>query len=174
MNIHDKKTAILAELKVAGTTVKDLADKYQVSPMTIGSWRRKEREELAKVDSHKLADIPKAVVAEVVEEMKDKARVDLSPKQFKKIELDLNKIGQSVNGLREMDEAFKTTLLNLLHWANMKIDEDMKISEWTALVKGVADMHKALFSNESNVVNIVNNQQNNAAEQDAFKSGFRS
>ena len=175
MNIHDKKTTILAELKVAGTTVKELADRYNVSPMTIGSWRRKEREGLAKVETQELADIPKAVVVEVVEEMKDKARdSNLTKAQFKKVELDLDKIGKSVDGLREMDEAFKTTLLNLLHWANTKIDEDMKISEWTALVKGVSDMHKALFSNENNTVNIVNNQQNNVAEIDAFKAGFRS
>ena len=69
MNIHDKKTTILAELKVAGTTVKELADRYNVSPMTIGSWRRKEREGLAKVETQELADIPKAVVVEVVEEL---------------------------------------------------------------------------------------------------------
>jgi len=172
MTIQDKKVAILAELK-GGETVKDLASKYEVNPMTISSWRRKERDELSKIDSQKLVDIPKETVTEVITEMKFKAEQDLTPKQFEKMELQLDKIGNSVEGLRDMDEAFKTTLLNLLHWANMKIEEDMKISEWTQLVKGVSDMHKTLFSKDSNVVNIVNNQQNNVAEIDAFKAGFR-
>ncbi len=173
MTIQEKKVAILAELK-AGATVKELAAKYDISVMTIGGWRRKDREEQEKIDSLKLAEIPKKVVHEVVEEMKAKAEVDLTPKQFEKVELQLDKIGKSVDGLRDMDEAFKTTLLNLLAWANNKIEEDMKISEWTQLVKGVSDMHKTMFSKENNVVNIVNNQQNNMAEVDTFKAGFRS
>jgi len=166
--IREKKLAILAD-SANGETPMELSIKYGVAPNTIRGWLSKDQE--AK-DMAKIAKAPERVVKATIEEIKAKAAI-LPAKACNKIETELDKISGNVKGLQALDAKFQDTFINLLSWANNRISEDMKISEWTTLVNGVKDLHKTIFSQENTQINIVNNQQNNSADKDAFKAGFR-
>ena len=127
-----------------------------------------------------MANVSKVVIAEVVEEIKIKAeeKAENFPKEAKdlpKLSAQLKKIKDGVEGLHSLDEDFQNTLRKLLTYANEKITDDMKISEWTQIMKGIVEMHGMMYGKGGgSVVNIVNNQQNNSASVEAFKVGLRS
>ena len=176
LNVDQKRIAILAELS-KGAKAAELAERYDVNPMTIGSWRRKARLEAEKADVLEIEEIPPETIKAVVQEVREKAESsDISKAQYKKLTKELNKIEEGIPSLQLLDTAFHQTMLNLLTFANNQINDDMKISDWRSLVEGISQLHKELFGKDSiNNVNIVQANNTNVNPSTAeFKSGFRS
>lgn len=177
LDINQKRVAILAEL-AKGEIASDLAKKYEVTPNTIGKWKKEARIAAMKEEAVELSAIEPEVLTSVIQEVKNKAESNpnLTAKQFIKIDTQLDKLKEGVTSLQVLDKAFHDTMLNMLMYANERLtDDDIKTSEWTQLVNGIATMHKALFGKDNvNNVNIV--QANNGGGDPSiasFKAGFR-
>lgn len=175
LSIDQKKVAILAELNT-GASATELAIKYDVNPMTIGSWRRKQRLEAERVAILEVETVDADVVASVVAGIKEKASDALPPKQYRKLDAQLDKLQEGVTSLQMLDTAFHNSMMNLLEWANDRIQDDMKVSEWTALVNGISVLHNNMFGKGANTnVNIINsaNVGGSSAKVEKFKASFR-
>lgn len=61
--------------------------------------------------------------------------------------------------------------MNLLTQADSMIHDDMKPSEWAVLVKGISELHTALYSKGS--INNINIMQQNNSGNDEFRASFR-
>lgn len=176
LDMEQKRVAILAEL-LQGETAKDLAIKYDVNPMTIGKWRKEARQKAEQEEAIALTTVEPEVIKSVVEGIKEKAEANpnITTKQYIKLDVQLEKLKEGVTSLQVLDTAFHDTMLNMLTWANNQISDEMKVSEWTQLVNGIATLHKSIFGKDNvNNVNIV--QANNVggnADTTAFKAGFR-
>ena len=177
LSTEQKKIAIMAELNL-GAKLVDVAEKYDVNPMTIGTWRRKARKDAEKDSIIDLETVPPEVIETVLMEVKEKAKKseNLSPKQYRKLDAQLDNLSNGVSSLQLLDTGFHNTMLNLLEWANDKITDDMKVSEWTALVNGISTLHSNMFGKSANTnVNIIqaNNNAGSSAKVEKFKAGFR-
>lgn len=175
MNLVQKKVAILAELN-RGEIAAELAIKYNVNPMTIGKWKREARQAAEKAKVLELEVVEPEVLETVIQEVREKAKsADLTPKQYRKLDAQLDKVSEGVSSLQMLDTGFHNTMLNLLEWANDRINDDMKVSEWTQLVNGISTLHSTLFSKgATNNINIMqNNTSGNTAKVEKFKGGFR-
>ena len=186
-----KRVAVLAEMAL-GAGRKAMAEKYDVNPNTIFNWRKEEAEAktLESITS-KIEPIPLAmadIVLDGIEEpisieelgskLKTKAEASehITPKQFIKLDRDIDKMTTGLTGLKMLETDFQVSILNLLSWANNKIEEDMKISEWTQLVNGISTLHGTMFGKSTGTTINMMNQQNNAgssAEVSKFKGSFR-
>ncbi len=174
----DKKSAIMAEL-ITGASAYDLGMKYNISPTLIGTWRREQRKQAEKIDVQELAAIQPEVLKAVVDEVRTKAEnsSELETHDLEKIYKQLDKVENGVASVQMLEDGFHTTMMNMLVWANNKISDDMKVSEWTQLVNGVSNLHGSLFGKGSSTqINLM--QQNNgggasSAKLEKFKSGFR-
>lgn len=166
-----KQIAILAEMN-RGAKANELALKYDVNPMTIGNWKRKARIEAEKDAVQDLAKVDPVVVETVIQEVREKAKLasDITPTQSVKLDKGLTKLSDGLNGLAVLDTEIQAGLLKALKWANNKIVDDMKISEWTQIVDGITRIHTTL--NGKAGLTQVNIQNNTAAGAD-FKSGMR-
>ena len=188
-----KKVAVLAEMALgAGRTA--MMQKYDVSSTTVLNWRKEAKEKAERVvvtdilDS--TADVPLEMVRNMAEgsdtpqtveqlasTIKEKAVGNVSTKQFAKLELQLDKLAEGITSLKMLETNFHSTIMNLLQVANMKIDEDMKISEWTQLVNGINILHGTLFGKNAGgtTINMMNQQNNggSSAEVSKFKASFR-
>jgi transposase-like protein len=176
LTIEQKKSAILAEL-LQGEKASELAVKYNVNPMTIGKWKKEAREKAEQEEAVELATIEPEVITAVVDGIKEKAEANpnITTKQYIKLDTQLDKLKDGVTSLQVLDKAFHETMLNMLTWANNQISDEMKVSDWTQLVNGIATLHKSIFGKDNvNNVNIV--QANNVggdANVASFKAGFR-
>ncbi len=170
------KVAIMAEL-ARGAKANDLAVKYDVNPMTIGSWKRKARMDAEKGDILEVAvEVEPVVLEAVAQELKAKAKdAGMPAKQYAKFDTQLDKLKDGATSLQLLDTAFHTTMMNLLQWANDRITDDMKIGEWTQLVNGITTMHTALFAKGAdstiNIMQGMNSQS--SAKVEKFKGSFR-
>jgi len=177
MTKAEKKLAILAEMAKGGKA-KELGEKYDVNPLTIGSWMKAQMRQHEKESVVELAHVDPVVLEAVVQDIKDKAANSSTSttKQLDRLDKQLDTIQDGVVGVKALETEFHSTMMNLLKWANGKITEEMKVSEWTQLVSGVSGLHSTLFSKGSNTqINLM--QQNNAggssAKVEKFKNGFR-
>jgi len=178
MNKEQKKLAILAEMAKGGRA-SEVGEKYNVSPLTIGSWMKAQRKEHEKESVAELTHVDPIVLEAVTQEIKDKASNSstITTKQLDRLDVQLDNIKEGVVGVKLLETEFHTTMMNLLKWANKKITDDMKVSEWTQLVSGISSLHSTLFSKGSNTqINLM--QQNNggngsSAKVEKFKGGFR-
>jgi len=171
ITLTEKKKLVLAELKAKTSGVAELSVKYGVGQSTIRAWERMTKNTKA---IKSMADSPKKVVDTTIDAIIEKSEEVLTPKKFVKVERELLKVKDGVNGLQALDAEFQTTFQNLLAWANSKIEEDMKVSEWSTIVGKVTDMYKVIFSQDNTNITVVNNQTNNTANVNEFKAGFRS
>ena len=170
-----KKQVCLAEA-LTGASPQEVATKYGVDVQTVRNWLR---EDARQAERDEVIDLDPIVVATVVGEIKAKAEnsANITTKQINKLERGLDKLQDGLIGLDLLESSFHTTIMNLLDWANGKIVEDMKVSEWTQLVNGITELHSTLFGKGSSTqINLMqqNNQMTSATKVDAFKSGFRS
>lgn len=168
---EQKQIAILAELNRGAKGI-NLANKYDVNPNTIGNWKRKARTEAAKASVQELAEVDPVVVETVIQEVKAKAATapDITTKQAVKLDKGLNKLSDGLDGLAMLDTEIQKGLLKALQWANRKITDDMKISEWTQIVDGITRIHGTL-NGKAGLTQV--NIQNNSAGDSDFKSGMR-
>ena len=193
MNNKQKKVAVLAEMAL-GAKRQDMMAKYGVGSTSIINWRREELEKrerdatvesLAKVEAVPVAmaeimlkDVEEPIsVEDLTSNLKEKASANLSPKEFTKLDRQIDKMADGLTGLKMLETDFQVVMLNLLTWANNKIEDDMKISEWTQLVTGISTLHGTMFGKGAGTtINMM--QQNNGGESSTavskFKSGFRS
>ena len=175
MTLEQKRVAVLAELN-RGEIAAELAIKYEVNPNTVGKWRRDARKKAEQEEVLEVAEVDSVVLQTVIQEVKEKAEKSNIPvKQFRKLDASLDKLSEGVTSLQLLDTAFHNTMLNLLEWANDRIDEEMKVSEWTQLVNGIGTLHSAMFAKGgTNNINIMqNNNSGNTAKVEKFKGGFR-
>ena len=170
-----KKQVCTAEV-LTGASPQEVATKYGVDIQTVRNWVKEDAKQASR---DQVIDLDPVVVATVVNEIKDKAEnsANITTKQINKLERGLDKLQEGLEGLELLESSFHTTIMNLLNWANAKIVEDMKVSEWTQLVNGITELHSTLFGKGSSTqINLMqqNNQMTSATKVDAFKSGFRS
>ena len=165
-----KRTKIMAELAV-GVEAKHLAEKYDESYAKIAGWKANMREgklkkkvlDVAKEDTH--------LIELVVDEIKEKASHKLAPREMKKLEVQLDDLAESDTSLQIMDRKFHDTIVNMLGKVDDYLTQEIKVSEFTSLMKHVGELHKNIFSVENGTT--VNLTQNNA-NVGGFKDGFRS
>ena len=171
----EKKKLILAEMAIGGQA-NELAEKYDVNPMTISSWKRAERKRLEAETVEQARTADPVVLDAVVLELKTKAsESDMPPVEIEKIVKKLDVVVEGVNGLQLLEGELHKTMMKLLGVANSKITDDMKMTDWSMLVTKIGEMHKILFATDS-VTNFNMMQQNNggsSAKVEKFKSGFR-
>ncbi len=170
----EKKKLIMAEMAI-GANVDLLAEKYDVNPMTIGSWRRKAR--LEQEDIVSTTKVDPVVLDAIVLEIKDKAaKSDLTDEELTRVETQLDVAITGVKGLQVLEGKFRDTMIRLLRVANHKIDDEMKLSDWSLMVTKLGELHKTLFSS-GDTTNINMLQQNNGGSStkvEKFKAGYRS
>lgn len=173
-----KKTAIIAGMFVGGNA-NELGKTYNVNPVTIGSWMREEAKKSDKDEVIALKEVDPIALEVMANEVKRKAsdNPNITTKQLIDLEKSIDKVVTGAIGLKLLEAEFHLTIMNLLKVANNKIDNDMKISEWTALVNGINTLHTSLFKISSST-NIQMLQQNNgggvsSAKVEKFKGGFR-
>ncbi len=171
----EKKKLILAEMAIGGMA-NELAEKYDVNPMTIASWKRAERKRLEAETVLEAKSADPVVLDAVVLELKTKvAESDMPPVEMDKVVKKLDVLVEGVNGLQLLESELQQTMMKLLRVANSKITDDMKMSDWSMLVTKIGEMHKILFATDS-VTNFNMMQQNNggsSAKVEKFKGGFR-
>ncbi len=171
----EKKKLILAEMAIGGQA-NELAEKYDVNPMTISSWKRAERKRLEAETVLEAKSADPVVLDAVVLELKTKvAESDMPPVEMDKVVKKLDVLVEGVNGLQLLESELQNTMMKLLRVANSKITDDMKMSDWSMLVTKIGEMHKILFATDS-VTNFNMMQQNNggsSAKVEKFKGGFR-
>ena len=175
MSPDQKQIAILAEMN-RGAKANDLAVKYDVNPMTIGSWRRKARKAAEKDALQELADVDPVVVETVLQEVRAKSEVSdtITPTQAKNLDKSLSKLGDGLVGLDMIDTQIQATMLKALKWADRKITDDMKTSEWSQVIDGITKIHGTLHHKANNTqVNIQNNAELSDTKLDTFKSEMR-
>jgi len=178
MTKEQKKKAILAGLLV-GESPKELGLKYEISPIVISGWAKKQRRDAENEDVMNTAKVDPVVLEAVAQEIKSKAKrnPEITTPQLNKLDVQLDLITEGVVGVQRLEDEFHRTMMNLLTWANAKITDDMKTSEWTHIVKGVSGLHDTMFGKGSNTqINLM--QQNNgggasSAKVDKFRGGFR-
>ena len=164
---HEKRALALAELKM-GATIAEVRDKLDVPYSTILKWRRDEAKHQETAD---IADLDPTVVDVVVRESKKK--IENMP-ESEKLAKEFDKVATAVDGMKLLEAGFHDTMMNMLKWANKRITDDMKVSEWSSLVTGVSTLHRAAFGKDGGTV--INMQQNNvgsSSEVSKFKQGFR-
>ena len=172
---EQKKIAVLAEMLVGGDII-EVAKKYKVDAGTARGWMKREADR-AELDD--VLDLDPIVVATVVEEIKTKAAGSntITTPQLNKLGRGLDKLKDGVDSLAILETNFHDTILEMLNWANLKITEDMKISEWKTLVDGITQLHGTLFgkgsSTQINLMQQNNNNNGSSAKVEKFKGGFR-
>ena len=172
---EEKRVAILAELLV-GVDKYDLSGKYEIDVRVITKWERQHKNQSEKDE---VVELDPVVVATVVNEIKAKAETNenITPKQLDRLGIGLDKLKSGVDSLQLLETDFHNTIMNMLRWANGKINDDMKVSEWTQLVNGITTLHSTLFGKGSSTqINLM--QQNginvgSSAKVEKFKGGYR-
>ena len=178
LNKEQKKTAIIASMLMGGNANK-LGEEYNVNPITIASWMRAEAKKAEQDEAIELKEVDAVALEIVASEVKRKASDNpaITTKQLGKLEKGIDGVVKGAIGLKVLESEFHDTIMNLLNVANKKITDDMKISEWTAIVNGINMLHTSLFKINSST-NIQMLQQNNgggvsSAKVEKFKGGYR-
>jgi transposase-like protein len=172
---EQKKQAVLAEM-LTGSNLTDVATRYKVDAVTIRSWVRKE-DERALADE--VIDLDPVILRAVTKEIKDKAANSptMTTQQLNRLDEGLANIKDGVDGLKLLENNFHDTILKMLTWANSRITDDMKISEWKTIVDGIVSLHSTLFgkgsSTQINLMQQNNNNNASSAKVEKFKGGFR-
>ncbi len=177
LNKVQKKKAIMARMLVGGNA-NEIGEEFNTSPLTINKWMR---DELTSDDQDEVIDlisVNPVVLTAVADEVKRKASssTTITTKQLDKLDREIDKVTKGVVGLQMLEAEFHDSIMKMLVWANNKITDDMKISEWTQLVNGISTLHTALFSKGSNTqINLMQNNGGGAssAKVDKFRGGFR-
>jgi len=176
MTKEQKKLAIMAEMTKGGKA-NEVGERYNVNPITINSWMRTQRKEHEKESVAQLAKVDPIVLEAVVQEVKEKAENSstITTKQLDRLDIQLDNIKDGIVGVQQLEPEFHNTMMKLLKWANNKITDDMKVSEWTQLVTGISQLHGTMFGKGSSTqINLM--QQNNgtsSAKVEKFRGGFR-
>lgn len=172
---EQKKTSIIASMLVGGNA-EELSKEYGVNISTIRMWMNKER---ANAERDEVINLDSVVLEAVSQEIMNKAENNptVTTKQLNKLDKGLVKLKDGVAGLEMLESEFHDSIMKLLTWANNKISDEMKVSEWTQLVNGITSLHSTLFSKGSNTqINLMQQNNNNnasSAKVEKFKGGFR-
>ena len=171
----EKKLAIMAGI-LKGATAADMGKDYDVSPITIGAWMRESRKESERTKVAEVASVDPVVLEAVVEDIRTKASNSstTTTKQLNRLDKELDNLVEGVAGIEMLERGFHTSVMNLLTWANDKISDDMKVSEWTQLVNGISTLHSSIFGRGSaTTINMMQQNNTSSAKVEKFKGSFR-
>ena len=171
----EKKLAIMAGM-LKGASASDMGEEYNVSPITIGAWMRDQRKEAEKADIQTLASVDPVVLTAVVDDIRTKASSSTTSttRQLNKLDKELDNLVEGITGIEVLERGFHDSILKLLTWANQKITDDMKVSEWTALVNGISILHSSIFGKGSaTTINMMQQNNTSSAKVEKFKGSFR-
>ena len=177
LNKEQKKKAIMAGMLTGGSAT-ELGEEYNVNPITIGSWMKAHAKTADKDEVLDLKEVDPIALEVIGTEVKRKAsdNPNITTKQLDKFEKGVDGIISGVVGLQLLETEFHTLIMKLLKWADKKITDDMKISEWATLVDKITSLHTSLFKTTNTNINLL--QQNNgggvsSAKVEKFKGGYR-
>ena len=174
---EQKKKAIMAKMLMGGDA-EEVAEEYTVSSAIIVKWMRDHSRTVNKDDILNLKSVDPIALELVGEAVKRKAADSptITSKQLNSLEAGVDGVVKGVVGLQLLEDKFHKLILKLLTWADNKITDDMKISEWATLVDKITILHTSLFKTSNTSINML--QQNNgggtsSAKVDRFKAGYR-
>ena len=172
---EQKKMAVLAEILVGGNII-EVAKSYKVDVQTVRLWARADAK---KHEIDELLELDPVAVSAVVLEIKAKAEAsaEITTPQLNRLNKGLDEVKKGVDSLHMLETEFHDSIMKMLKWANKKITDDMKISEWKVIVDGITQLHGTLFgkgsSTQINLMQQNNNNNASSAKVEKFKGGFR-
>jgi len=170
---EESEAAVKAELATGGKP-RPLSTKYNIAYPTVCKWAR----EAKGISDHDLAlelkDTNMDAVEQIVETLQETNTQVLGPATATILNKQLDEVANGASSLQLLDVAFHETIINLLGYANRKINDDMSMSDFKTIAHQTGELHSKLFSKGGTNVNIMqNNNQANTAALTKFKGGFR-
>ncbi len=164
---RDPKVRIQVEAELRlGKPARELSEKHNIPYATIRLWAQKLKEE---PEADKVADLIQVdpqTLEIVAQEIKERA-----PKE---VAAQVDKLVEGVVGLQLLDEKFRTVVLELLEWAELKTKGDMSITEWAMIGKTIGTLYTSIFNKNITNVNVLNNNNISTEKRDIFKSSLTS
>ncbi len=144
--VDNTNELIKARLKLGGKPT-DVAEEFGVNVQKVYSINRKLRSE---TDNDTIAEAvlvtkeaSPEILAAVVQEMKDKAPVE--------VHAELDKIEEGLTGLQKLDERFHETMQKVLTKADEFLDATSSITEWQMVTNTVAQAYESIFTKGTNI-----------------------